>query len=171
MSFKKLQLPNFIIAELYEDVLVELDIPKITAKKQKIISEKKWFLGENKKQIIIVVKDAEAVYLRDEWLQFLSAILSACKLNLGDVAILNYSKTNFSFAYLTDKLFPKFLLLFDVTPHEIQLPFTIAHYQIKQYNNCNFLAASSFQNMQGNTQEAKLEKSKLWLSLKKIFAI
>ncbi len=171
MSFKKLQLPDFLIAELYKDVLVDLNTAETKVKKQKTPPSQKWFLGENKKNVVIAVKDEEAVYLRDEWLQFLSAILGACKLNLGDVAIINYAKNNYSYTELTEKLSPEFLLLLDITAKEIQLPFTVPHYQIQQYNNCKFLLSPSLEIIQGNTQEAKLEKSKLWLSLKKMFNI
>jgi hypothetical protein len=171
MSFKNLQLPDFLIAELYKDVLVELNVDNATEKKQKTTPTQKWFLGENKKHVVIAVKDEEAVYLRDEWLQFLSSILGACKLNLGDVAIINYSKNNFSYTELNEKLLPEYLLLFDVTAKEIQLSFTVPHYQIQNYNHCNFLLTPSLQTMQGDTKAAKLEKSKLWLSLKKMFAV
>ncbi|MDE3143970.1 MAG: hypothetical protein KGL19_07435 [Bacteroidota bacterium] len=171
MSFKNLQLPDLLIAELYNDVLVETNEVSTSVKKPQKEPKQKWFLGENKKHVVIAVKDDEAVYLRDEWLQFLSSILIACKLNLGDVAIINYAKNNFSCAELSEKLSPEFLLMLDVTAKEIQLPFTVPHYQIQKYNQCSFLLAPSLQTMQGDTQEAKLEKSKLWLSLKKMFNI
>ena len=171
MSFKKLQLPDFLIAEFYKDVLVELDNTEPTKKSKKKVAATQWFLGENKKHVVIAVKDEEAVFLRDEWLQFLSNILGACKLNLGDVAIINYAKNNYSYAELTERLAPEFLLLLDVTAKEIQFPFTVPHYQIQQYNHCKFLLTPSLGNMLGHTQDAKLEKSKLWLSLKKMFNI
>jgi len=150
---------------------VDLNEAETNNKKQKIQPSQKWFLGENKKNVVIAVKDEEAVYLRDEWLQFLSTILGACKLNLGDVAILNYAKTNYSYSELTEKLAPEFLLLLDISAKEIQLPFTVPNYQIQQYNNCKFLLSPSLEIIQGESQEAKLEKSKLWLSLKKMFNI
>jgi hypothetical protein len=171
MSFKNLQLPDLLIAELYKDVLVETNDAVAVEKKSQKIPEQKWFLGENKRHVVLAVKDDEAVYLRDEWLQFLSAILMACKLNLGDVAIINYAKNNFSYAELSEKLAPEFLLMLDVTTKEIQLPFTVPYYQIQKYNQCSFLLAPSLRTMQDDTQEAKLEKSKLWLSLKKMFGI
>jgi len=159
-------LPNSI-----KNVLVETNAAAPIEKKMQKAPEQKWFLGENKKHVVIAVKDDEAVYLRDEWLQFLSSIFIACKLNLGDVAIINYAKNNFSYTELSEKLSPEFFLMLDVTAKEIQLPFTVPDYQIQKYNQCNFLLAPSLQSMQGNTQEAKLEKSKLWLSLKKMFGI
>ncbi len=171
MDLKNLQLPDFLLADLYKSSLVELPNEATPKKQTTKITAQQWFLGENKKQVVIVVKDDEAVYLRDEWLNFLSSILSACKLNLGDTSIVNFNKTSCDYEALSEKLSPKFLLLFDVTAKEIQLPFTVPFYQVQQYNNCSFLMAPALENMLGTAQEAKLEKSKLWLSLKKMFNV
>jgi hypothetical protein len=171
MNFTNLQLPDFLLADLYKTVLVELEGEVSEQKKGTTLMTKQWFLGENKKHIVILIKDEEAVYLRDEWLKFLTTILSACKLNLGDVAIINYLKKSFSYEELVENLTPEFLLLFDVTAKEIQLPFSVPFYQVQQYDNRTFLIAPSLDKMLGDSQESKIEKSKLWLSLKKIFHI
>jgi hypothetical protein len=171
MNFTNLQLPDFLLADLYKNVLVELNDEVPVKEKEPKVTTQQWFLGENRKHVVIVVKDEEAVYLRDEWLNFLSSILSACKLNLGDTAIVNYAKTNCTYEELSAKLAPQFLLIFDLTAKELQIPFTIPHYQIQPYNNRSFLMAPALETMLGNTQESKLEKSKLWLSLKKMFNV
>ena len=131
----------------------------------------KWFLGDNKKNICIVVNDVEAVYQNEDLLNFLTTILGACKLNLGDVAILNYNNNYFQYSFIKEHLSPKYLLLFNVEANAIQLPFTIPYYQVQQYDKCSILTAPTLQMMLGNTEEAKLHKSRLWLSLKKIFTI
>jgi hypothetical protein len=168
MSFTELQLPDFILADLYKDVLVELKSGKQIKKKEIATPPQQWFLGDNRKQVTIVVRDEEAVYLRDEWLSFLSSILGACQFNLADVAIVNYTKTNCTFPELLEKTAPQFLLLFDVTAQEMHLPFIVPHYQVLQHNNCSFLLAPSLQSMLDNTQG---EKRNLWTSLKKMFNI
>ncbi len=192
-SFGKIQLPDFLLVDLFKDNLVLYDdkitskeavvieeekpivatitSPIIPIKKQEIIASKKWFLGDNKKQILILVKDAEAVYLRDEWLQFLTNILGACKLNIGDVAIVNYANNPINFTALNEQLNPQFYLLFDVASQDIQLPFTVPNYQLQKFGNTTFLLAPSLALMQGNTEAVKMEKSRLWLSLKKVFNI
>ncbi len=170
MKLEKLQLPDFVLAELYKDHLVVLSDETHT--EQSFAPESsKWFFGENKKNVTILVNDSGAVYLRDEWLNFLSSILSACKMNLSDVAIINYFNHPVSYKEVQEKLSPAFFILFDVTAASIQLPFTIPHYQMQKYNNCIFLLAPSLQNMLSESKEAKLEKSKLWLSLKKMFSV
>ena len=50
-------------------------------KKETLSLPKRWFLGDNNKHIIILVNDVDAVFLRDEWLHFLTNILGACKIS------------------------------------------------------------------------------------------
>jgi len=66
---------------------------------------------------------------------------------------------------------PKFVIAFDLTTKDIQLPFTIPNYQVQVHDNCKFLFAASMKLMEGDAQEAKLEKSKLWISLKNMFQL
>ena len=168
MSFTELQLPDFVLADLYKDVLVEQKSDHPVKKNEVTTQPQQWFLGDNRKQVTIVVRDKEAVYLRDEWLEFLSSILAACHFNLADVAIINYTKTNCTFSELSEKTAPLFLILFDVTTQEMHLPFIVPHYQVFQHKNCSFLLAPSLQSMLDNTQG---EKRNLWTSLKRMFNI
>lgn len=197
-DLENILLPDFILADLYKNTLVVLDdvkpkkaivqtveasiesstklavepiVEALPAQIKSTHKPEKIFLGDNKKNITILVKENNAVYLNDESLNFLSNILGACKLNLGDVAIVNHQTEPMLYPLLKEQLSPNFLLLFDVSPTEINLPFTIPFYQVQAYNNCSFLTAPSLQNMLGTSQEAKLEKSKLWLSLKKMFGL
>ncbi|MGN6615758.1 MAG: hypothetical protein ACTHJ5_01160 [Ilyomonas sp.] len=198
----KIQLPDFIIADLYKDTLVVTDDllakpvsqkqeRKVTELQQKSVeirneeieikSEKgkielkekheKFFLGENRKNITILVSDDQNVFLDDESLQLLSGILAACRLNIADAAIVNYYRNTFNYQHLKQSLQPKYLFMFDVLPQQIQLPFTMPQYQKQPYDNCIFLAVPSLNIMKKNTKEARVEKSKLWVCLKGIFDI
>jgi hypothetical protein len=51
------------------------------------------------------------------------------------------------------------------------LPFSIPDYQVQQYANCTFLSAKDLHQMTNDSQDAKLEKTKLWICLKKIFGV
>lgn len=191
-QFGNIQLPDFMLVDFFRDNLVIVNdvakLPKtqavkapqplpaepiveLTIKKVPLPLPKKWFLGDNQKHIVILVNDIEAVYLRDEWLQFLSNILGACKLNLGDVAIVNHANNPMLFADYQQQLAPQHFILFDVPTQNIQLPFTVPHYQLQQFGSTQFLLAPSLALMLGNTGAVKMEKSKLWLSLKKMFNI
>ncbi len=133
--------------------------------------ERQWYLGSNLQKIVLLVDQKDTVYVNDESLQFLSNILGACKLNLGDVAIVNYHNEPVNYLFVKENTSPRNLVLFGVTAQQVQLPFTVPNYQVQKYDNCQFLLAPSLETMLGDTQEAKLEKSKLWLSLKKMFNI
>ncbi len=175
MITPKNQLPDFLIADLYRNnlVILEDEVKKQAKPEKKLIptAERQWYLGNNDKKIIILVNEKEAVYLPDASLQFLSSILNACKLNLGDVAIVNFQNDPVSYQFLKEQLLPKHVLLFGITAKKLLLPFMIPDYQVQKHDNCSFLQAPALETMQGDSQDAKLEKSKLWLSLKKMFGI
>ncbi len=132
---------------------------------------KQWFLGNNGKQITVMVKEDAVPYINDKHLQFLSNVLSACKLNLGDIALVNYNNHPLGFDELRAKSNPKIVLVFDLSPKELKLPFTIPVYQVQDYAQCRFLFAPSLTKMEGDHAEAKAEKTKLWNSLKILFGL
>jgi hypothetical protein len=175
MNPENKQLPGFLIADLYKHSLVitdnEVKTQKEGAQTIQSAADRQWFLGSNLQNITLLVSEKEAVYLRDESLQFLSAILGACKLNLGDVAIVNLHNDPVGYTFIKEKLSPGFIVLFGVTAQQVQLPFTVPHYQVQKYDNCQFLLGPPLNKLLGNSQEAKLEKSKLWLCLKKMFNV
>ncbi len=175
MNHPNFQLPDFVLSDLYKTQLVVINESAIESnllqKKQLEIPEKPEFLGDNKKNICILVKEEEAVYLNDHSLQFLSAILAACKLNLGDVAIVNFRNNPSNFTALKSWLQPRFLMVFDVSTTSLQLPFDLPNYQVQVYDQCSMLFAPPLNLMTDDSKEAKLEKSKLWLSLKNMFNI
>lgn len=175
MNLQYIQLPDFLIVDLYKNSLVIVNdqqkLEKIPTEPEKLTTTRQWYLGSNLQKITLIVCEKEAVYLQDDSLQFLSAILGACKLHIGDVAIVNYHHDPVSYTFLKEALSPDFILLFGVSAKQIQIPFTVPNYQVQQHDNCSFLLAASLVNMLGTSQEAKLEKSKLWLSLKKMFNV
>lgn len=175
MNEDKIQLPGFLIADLFKNSLVIaenehiLDLNLPYTEMQPI--NRKWYLGSNLRKITLFVNEKEAVYLLDDSLQFLTVILGACKLNLGDVSIINFQNDPIDYQLIKEKLSPNYLLLLGVTAQQVKLPFTVPHFQVQKYDNCQFLLAPSLEKMLGNSQEAKLEKSKLWLCLKKMFNV
>jgi hypothetical protein len=162
------QLPSFLLAELFTDSIVSIteNIPKQSVKKE-IPLPKKIYLGNYEKKIAILVNDADNPYLSDETLSFLTGILNACKLNLAHVALINFHNNPVNFQFLRTKLSAEFLLLFGVTPLQIELPFTMPHYQVQKYDKCSTITAPSLAEL--SIPAAKQEKMKLWQSLKKMF--
>ncbi len=183
MESEPIQLPDFVLADLYKTgIVVTNEAPVKPAATKEILPEepspvlqqekrivKHEFLGNNQKHITILVHNTEDVYLNDQHLNFLSNILNACKLNLGDVAIVNLYRSPCDHAQLKAWTSPKYLIAFNIDPISLQLPFNLPHYQVQQYDQISMLFAPSLTLMQDDSREAKLEKSKLWLSLKKMF--
>lgn len=180
-------LPPFVIASLYKDDLVLVDA-KESSKRPLTTETKKsatttpavedvqpikpiGFLGDNQKKISILLKDSSAVHVADESLQFLTAILAACKLNMGDVAIVNAANQAIKYPQIKTELQPNTIILFDINAASISLPFEVPQYQVQQYDNCTLLFSAPLQSMLVKTDAAKLEKGKLWNALKKTFNI
>jgi len=192
MKPEKIILPDFLLADLYKDSLVMIDKEIYATEKRNNTQEQEEmilvtpeakktsdsasnqqlaYLGNNNRHISIIVNDVTAIHLDDASLQILSAILSACKLNLADVAIINMHTQQVNDATIRKELSPRFVLLFGVETAAINLPFSIPDYKVQQFNNCAYVQASSLSKMMGSTTEAKMEKSKLWLCLKDMFNV
>jgi len=137
----------------------------------KVAPDKKWFLGDNKKNITIVVNDPAAVYLKDEALEMLSKLLSALKRNLADIAIVNMAHQPVDSRRIKEELGATIVILFGVKVNTIKLPFQIPDYKVQQFNVCSYLQVADFDTMLANTKNAQLEKSKLWVSLKSLLSV
>jgi len=129
------------------------------------------YLGEHLKQVTIIVKDELAVYLNENDLTLLSSILSACKLTLADIALINVAQQKLSLHEILNVLPSKLVMIFDVssTTLKIKLPTTL--YKSIQLGDTYLLFSNSLSLMQGSDQSAKLEKSKLWAILKQLFQL
>ena len=118
MSLSNIKLPGFVIADLYRTSLIQPSAadgfvprqevqevaepePVRVAPQPEPVVEKTppkpvdttpyKMLGNNKKQITVVVNCPQDVFLAEGDLQFLTKMLDACKLNMADVAIVNLS--------------------------------------------------------------------------------
>jgi len=129
------------------------------------------YLGEHLKQVTIIVKDELAVYLNENDLTLLSSILSACKLTLADIALINVAQQKLSLHEILNVLPSKLVMIFDVssTILKIKLPTTL--YKSIQLGDTYLLFSNSLSLMQGGDQSAKLEKGKLWAILKSLFQL
>ncbi|MEY2918335.1 MAG: hypothetical protein RIS73_2049 [Bacteroidota bacterium] len=167
MSLDNIQLPAIVLHDLFKHSLVDLNAG--TAKDDTINTANTVnisFLGTNQKQIAIIVDNEKTIYLPDEELNFLLGILSACKLSMADVALVNIAKNNtLIYTDIAQQLNAEKILLFAVTPAQLQLPLQFPHYQIQKFNTQVYLSAPSLQLI----EEDKAEKTKLWNCLKQIF--
>ena len=166
MSLNNIQLSPSILLQLYKYSLI--DLPGNGQPEEKNAPKHFATLGNNYKQILLLVSSEDTLYLPDEELNFLMGILAACSLTMDDVAIMN-SKKNKEITYkkITAELNPGKVFLFGVSPAQIELPLTFPDYQVQQYNNQVYLKAPLLSVFKDN----KAEKTKLWNCLRTIFNI
>ena len=165
----KIQLPGFVLAGLYKNSLVITD--DVTPKQTEISAEAAppLFLGDNKKNITIVVKDNQNRFTDEASLQLLINMLSALQLSLHDVAVINIHQTPFSYKEIGEQFGSRVCIMFDVSAQQMQLPFQMPDYKVQAFADCRFLRSASLDKMKGNSKEAKVEKTKLWMCLKSLF--
>ncbi|MHA4847137.1 hypothetical protein ACX0G7_23425 [Flavitalea antarctica] len=147
------------------------DLPSATATTQPSPDEVYRYLGKNQKKVSIIARYKDDPYIPEEHLQFLIKILSACKLNLGDVAILNDASGGVSMAKLKKQLNPAFVLLFGVEPAEIGLPLNFPPLRPQLFEACYFLNIPAIDSLLPDTETAKGLKKQLWDCLKKMFSV
>jgi len=168
MSLDNIQLSAGAIQDLYKRSLVlSASTPE---KKVEMPSSAVSFntLGNNQRKILILVDNDETLYLPDEQLNFLMGILTACKLTMQDVAILNIQRNkDVSYTNLATALKASTVILFGVETSKIALPLQFPLYQIQAYNNQTYLSAPLLTVLQND----KAEKTKLWLCLKQVFSL
>ena len=177
----KIQLPGFVIADLYKNSLVITDEVKFVNTTYDIeeapASEKTeepeaapvLYLGRNEKGIAVLVNNPQQRFLDDESLQLLTNMLSALQLAVNDIALFNLHQTPFTYKEITARFGAQIYLLFGVSTQQIELPFQMPDYKVQSFDNCKFLCSTSLDKMKGSGKDAKVEKTKLWMCLKTLF--
>jgi len=167
MSLNNIQLDPSLLAELYKASLVatidgpdegekvQTSLPTKAAKtdpQTKAANAPNWkYLGEYKKNILIIVHYNGLPYLPEEQLNFLSSVLGACRLNLGDVAILNTANDPLaSYKSIQEKFKSSFTILFGLTPEEFEMPLSFPEFQVQPFNNCTFLHTPVLETLEGD---------------------
>jgi hypothetical protein len=181
-----LELSPALLAALYSSSLVIMDSPgsatvPVTAaaqpaeetKKEPVIKEDdrqlEWnTLGDNNKKILVAVNYADAKHLPDDELSFLTNMLTACKLSLADVMIINlYHHKGFVYKDLLNHAKSNKVFLFGIEPVDFGLPMSFPIFQVQSFSGVTYLFAPSL----AENRQDKLLKSKLWVCLQRIFAI
>ena len=163
MSLNQIQLTNQLLTSLYPDVLIESNATSAVTEPQPAK-----YLGKNAKNIVLLVDNPTAPFLPDEELSFLTNILSACKLSLADVAIVNtHSLRADEIERSLQTLEPKNIILFGITPLSIDLPINFPQFQLQEFNKRIYLYSPDLQQLASD----KTLKMQLWNCLKNLFGI
>ena len=129
------------------------------------------YLGKNRQRIVLIVHFPEDVFLPEDQLSFIIKMLGACHLNLADVAIINSATAAVGIGQLKQQLEPATIILFGVESVSIGLPISFPHFKDQEYAGCNYLFTPPPSELNQETDQGKLLKSKLWLCLKKMFKV
>lgn len=160
MSLNDITLSTRNLADLYPSSLIEQ-----VAGGQ---NEKIKFLGKNEKNILVILSKENVAFIEEDELNFLSTVLSACRLSLADVAIVNLKQTpGADYRIFQNQLKSKTILLFDVETQIIDLPFNFPFFQVQQFEQATYLSAPSL----ANIEKEKALKTQLWTGLKNIFRL
>jgi hypothetical protein len=161
MSLNNIQLQPQLLADLYKNSLLEsgaTSVPDLGTVK---------YLGKNQKNILVIVHQPSVPFLPDEELAFLTNILSACKLSLADIAILNSNGLPVESLENAIETEAKTVILFGIDPLSIGLPINFPFFQLQQFNKRMYLYSPSLEEI----EKDKSLKMKLWNALKNLFGI
>lgn len=178
MDLNHINLPPAALAGLYGETLVADHTvnskPPVSLKKENPLAANQTAdqnaavrsLGNNQQQILVLVNVPDAVFLSDESLGFLTGVLSACKLSMADIALVNlYHYPDIPYQTLLNEFRSRIVFLFDKDPASFGLPMNFPHYQLQSFAGNTFLYAPSLQHLEND----KAEKTKLWACLKRLF--
>ena len=166
MSLDNIRLPGFIIQDLFQKTLV--DIHGSENEQLSITTKELNFFGGNRQHIILLVNNPDIAFITDQQLTFLSGILNACKLTLEDIGLLNIaSSPAITYKRISDIFNPRIVLMFGISPNEIELPFVMPAFQRQLYNNQVYLAVPALTEIEND----KELKRKLWLALQQVFSL
>lgn len=167
MSLKQITLSPETLAQLYTLPIIDMQ----ATDKNSVVKESAdglKFLGNNTKNITLLVKADDAPYLNDKTFTFLAGILNACKLNMADVALINItSQKNINYTSINSITKPEKTILFDITPQDISLPLQFPQFQIQRFNNVMYLSAPALSVIEAD----KAVKAQLWGCLKQLFQL
>lgn len=130
-----------------------------------------YFIGKNKNHICLLVHFSEETVISNINLQFITRMLEACKLTLDDVAILNYNNKPIKIRELKIQLQPAYIILFGVSPQDIDLPVNFPLYKPQAYDAITYLYTPPLDRVNQDNDEGKLLKSKLWVCLRQLFQV
>lgn len=168
MNLNQLVLPPGLVAELYRTnlVLPAQELPKLGDEKAgtgtNLIKKDLEFPVNRHRNTLLLVRPG------DTQEEFLNGILTACNLRLEDVALVEINETGHNdYKKLVSDFKCRQVILFGIDPSVIQLPLSFPHFQLQSFAGINFL----FTPRQTEMKEDKLMKSKLWVSLRRMFGI
>jgi hypothetical protein len=163
MSLDNIQLSHQTCAILFSHNLIEDQPSNLEAESDEKIEIAS--VGENHKHVLFLVNDPSCKFLPDEEMDLLTNLVSACRLSMNDIALVNFNRNKFNYLQFKQQFHPKKILVFGVSNAELELPFDIPHFQIQAFEEQLYLTAPALKEFLTN----KPLKKDLWISLQKLF--
>ena len=175
MKLSDIKLDQSVIQDLYKKNLVE-DVLSGSPKQPTDILDRTDFAKQkkpenktivvNQKNVVAILSNMVGTNIPDEELKLLTNMLTACKLSLDDIQLINLEQqTGPIYKEVITKLNNGIVLLFGAAPSSLDLPVDFPYFQVQSFNNCTFLYTPSLEEIKND----KVLKSKLWICLRKIF--
>lgn len=151
-------LPSSLMADLYKDVLVAENKPAT-----KPLSEGPQYVK------VAVISGNDGSSLTETSYIFLQNVLKACKIDMGETAVLTKTSTLLSggLSSLQQAYQSPVILLFGLNPTILALPVHFPAFQVQAYNDCQYMWAPGLDEIAAD----KSLKSTLWQALQKIFKL
>ncbi|SFE81047.1 hypothetical protein SAMN05518672_110166 [Chitinophaga sp. CF118] len=165
MSLDQVQLDPYLLARIFTQPIVpgkNRPVPQAPAAPPKVK-----FLGENQKNIALLIQNESEAYLNDELFNLLTNILNACKLGMQDIALINIAQYDaMPFTAWQTAIPMKQTVLFGIPPASMGLE-SIPTYQVVQVSGCQLLYSDPLQDI----SQDKALKGKLWVGLKQLLNV
>lgn len=165
MSLEGLQLDPYLLAQMYDQPI----IPEEGRTQPAVVKAlpKVKYLGENQKNILLLIQNESEAYLNEELFNLLANILNACKLGMQDVALINMaSYPGLTLADLKQAVPAKQCIFFAIPPASLGLG-QMQTYVIETHEQIPVLYSDALQLIATDKQM----KGKLWMGLKQLFGI
>ena len=162
MNLNDIVLNPYMLTELYPDVLIQSQNKNIA------IEPDLKYLGQNAKRIALLINNPSVPFLTDSEFSFLTSILTACKLSLADVALLNIYKTEpDAILVQLNKLNSDKVIMLGVDPLSPGLPINFPQFQLQLFDKRTYLYAPTLEDL----EKDKTLKQRLWTCLKTMFEL
>lgn len=165
MSLEQLQLDPYLLAQMYDQPIIP-EMQSAQPAVEKALPKVK-YLGENQKNVLLLIQNESEAYLNDELFNLLTNILSACKLGMQEVALVNVAQyPGLTLADYKKALPVQQCILFAIPPETLELP-PMQPYQLETHQQIPVLYSDHLQLIATD----KASKGKLWTALKQLFGI
>lgn len=165
MSLEQLQLDPYLLAQMYNQPIIP-EAQQAAPVGEKAVPKVK-YLGENQKNILLLIQNESEAYLNEELFNLLTNILNACKLGMQDVALVNAATyPGVTLADYKSAIPVRQCIIFAVPPAGIGLP-PVQTYQLETHEQLPVLYSDALQLIATD----KALKGRLWMGLKQLFGI